>query len=156
MPYMNRYYTFCEGLVEAGRGRRSTVSRWRARRILRSMEKAMLRCPENHTNKVFLIKAELDTSAGRYDKAILNYDTSIRYAEKERFVNEEALATEKAARMLLVSGKKVKAAVYFERATKLYQQWGAEAKVIQLKEFMEKERLNSIDGIKGALLASEK
>ncbi|CAB9520268.1 expressed unknown protein [Seminavis robusta] len=132
VPYIHNIYIFFEGLIEANFAKRSLVHRWGANRRLRCLEKAALRCPENHTNKLFLIKAELAVAAGRYEKSTLFFDKAIHYAKLQGYLNEQALACEMAARMYLQAGRTSESSEYFGKAILAYQEWGAEAKVRQL------------------------
>lgn len=133
ISFVHKYYIFFQGLVEANSARKSLLSHWRAQRYLRFLEKAMLRCPENHTNKVFFIKAELESSSGNKEHALLAYQKAIHYADKEGFLSAKALTGERAARMLLASGRLSEATTYFGKAVQLYAKWGATVKVVQLK-----------------------
>lgn len=141
ISYVYKYFTFFQGLAEARKG--TLLSRWRARRNLRYLEKAMLRCPENHTNKVFLLKAEIAASSGKDEYALMSFDKAIHYAEKEGFLGEKAMAYEKAARMLLRSGEMTEASNYFLKAIAAYSEWGAVVKVVQLQQLMAKEKLDA-------------
>lgn len=141
ISYIYKYFTLFQGLAEARKG--TPLSRWRARRKLRYLEKAMLRCPENHTNKVFLLKAEIAASLGKDEYALMSYDKAIHYAEKEGFLGEKAMAYEKAARMLLRSGELTEASSYFLKAIAVYSEWGAVVKVVQLQQLMANEKLNA-------------
>jgi tetratricopeptide (TPR) repeat protein len=137
VPYIHKIFIFLEGLVQADSSQRSVVDRWRAQRCLKYLERASLLCPENHINKVFLLSAELDAAAGDYEKAGLRFDKAISYAEKEGLLNEHALACEKAARMYLRVGRTFESTAYFGKAVDAYREWGAEAKVKQLQDFIE-------------------
>lgn len=132
IPYIYYYNLFYEGLIEASKT--TPLSRWRARRNLRRLEKAMVRCPENFSSKVFLLRAEMASAGGHYEHALLAYDKAIHYAKKEGLTNEEALSNEKAAKMLLSSGNVPEASLYFEAALKCYRRWGADIKVVQLDQ----------------------
>jgi tetratricopeptide (TPR) repeat protein len=142
VPYIHKIYVFLQGLMLAGSSQRSFVGSWRAQRCLKYLERASLQCPENHINKVFLLSAELAAAAGDYEKAGHLFDKAIGYAEKEGFLNEQALAFEKAARMYLLVGRSAESTAYFGKAINVYRQWGAEAKVKQLQELIEKKKLN--------------
>jgi histidine kinase len=139
VPYIHKISVFLQGLVLAGSSQRSFMGRWRAQRCLKYLERASLQCPENHMNKVFLLSAELAAAAGDYEKAGLRFDKAIRYGEKEGFLNEQALACEKAARMYLRAGRSAESSAYFGKAINVYRQWGAEAKVKQLQELIAKK-----------------
>ena len=141
IPYIYKYHIFYKAIITASAPQKSFASRRRMRKHLRYMEQAMLNCPENHANKVFLIRAEIAASKGRWDEAALRYDKSIHYAKNNGLPNEQAFACERAGRMLICLGQSSGAVPYLCEAIKLYAQWGAEIKVLQLKEIMATEKL---------------
>ncbi|XYI03744.1 AAA family ATPase [Sorangium sp. So ce1128] len=99
-------------------------------------------CPENFEHKSLLIQAEEARAAGRQIEAMDLYDRSIQAARTNRFVHDEALANELAARFYLALGRARVAGVYMTEAHRCYRAWGASAKVAQ------------IEGQYGALLAA--
>jgi len=62
------------------------------------------------------------------------YDDAITSAQKNEFIQEAALACECCARYLSHIGKERMAKAYWLDAYQFYQQWGAEAKLEQLRE----------------------
>ena len=105
----------------------------------------LVHCPENHTNKVFLVRAEIAASKGQHDEAVLLYDKSRHYAKVNQLPSEQAFASERAGRMFVAAGQSSEAVPLFHEAIKLYAQWGAEVKVTQLKEIMANEKLTFVD-----------
>ena len=142
MPYIYKYLVLYKGIIAAASSQKTITHRWRPRKYLRYLERSMLRCPENHANKVFLLRAEITASAGHCDDAVLHFTKSIHYATKDGFLNEQAFACERAARMYLSRGHSSEAVLYFHEAIKLYDQWGAKVKVHQLKRIMAEEKLD--------------
>lgn len=143
LPYVYKYHILYKAIIAASAPQKSFADRRRMRKHLQFMEKAMLNCPENHANKVFLIRAEIAASKGRCDEAALRYDKSIHYAKNNRLPNEQAFACERAGGMLISSGQPTRAVPYLCEAIRLYDQWGAEVKVLQLKEIMASEKLET-------------
>jgi hypothetical protein len=61
------------------------------------------------------------------------YDAVIACARRRGYINIAALATERAARYLLSVNDEDEAPYYLEQAITLYHDWGATAKILQLK-----------------------
>lgn len=145
IPYLFKFKMFFEGLAETANAKKSLFSLLRAKNRLKYMRKSALLCPENNINKVYLLEAELASSAGRYDQAVLKFDRAIKYAHKEGYISEEALAWEKAARLHLSFGKLAEAGRYFSSAVNLYEKWGAKRKTDQLRTLCENEKISLPD-----------
>ncbi|WP_437821294.1 AAA family ATPase [Sorangium sp. So ce1078] len=90
-------------------------------------------CPENFQHKRLLIEAEEARAAGRRIEAMDLYDQAIETARTNRFVHDEALACELAARFYLGLGREKVAGAYMTDAHRGYRAWGASAKVAQLE-----------------------
>jgi signal transduction histidine kinase len=86
-------------------------------------------CPENFLHKVSLIGAEIARLEGRATDASMLYRVAIDEAERQRFVQDEALAHELRARFLHGEQEPALAAVHFQLALDRYQRWGATEKV---------------------------
>jgi predicted ATPase/signal transduction histidine kinase/CheY-like chemotaxis protein len=86
-------------------------------------------CPENFSQKVSLIGAEIARLEGRISDASTLYRAAIAEASRQRFVQDEALAHELRARCLLGDQEPAFAAVHFQLAQERYRQWGATVKV---------------------------
>lgn len=85
----------------------------------------------NFAHKRDLIHAELlhaRAAAAAGSAAAEAYDTAIESASSSGFVQDHALAHERAARFYDAAGDPAKAATHFDRAAALYQQWEAWAK----------------------------
>jgi hypothetical protein len=89
-----------------------------------------------HTNDclpmVHLIEAELAAARGD-SSAKSSYCKSIALAGEQKLVNLQALACERSGLAMLELGQEVAARTYFDRALQLYNDWGAKAKVEQLR-----------------------
>ncbi len=91
-------------------------------------------CPENFENRAALVGAEIARLEGRELDAERLYEQAIRSAEANRFVHNEALANELAARFYAARGFEKIARVYLQDARYLYLRWGADGKVRQLDQ----------------------
>jgi predicted ATPase/signal transduction histidine kinase/ActR/RegA family two-component response regulator len=95
-------------------------------------------CPQNFAHKVSLVGAEIARLERRLGDASILYRTAIDEAERQRFIQDEALAHELRARCLLGEHEPAFAAVHLRLARDRYRQWGATAKVSALEhEFPE-------------------
>jgi len=101
----------------------------------------------NCMNKILLLEAELAGIEGKMklEDIMKKYDQSILYASEEGFLHEQALANERASLFLHrrhrdqghvnLTGnndeeKDQSEKQYFDNAVALYQQWGANGKVM--------------------------
>ena len=90
--------------------------------------------PMNHQHKVDLVEAEKCRVLGQTLDAIELFDLAISRAKENKYIQEEALANELAAKFYLDWGKEKIAQVYLRDAHYAYNRWGAVAKVQQLAE----------------------
>jgi PAS domain S-box-containing protein len=89
--------------------------------------------PMNHLHKWYLVEAEKHRVLGNKAEAVEMYDRAISGAKENKFLNEEALANELAAKFYLEWGKERFAQIYIIEAYYCYIQWGATAKVKDLE-----------------------
>ncbi len=89
--------------------------------------------PMNHLHKFYLVEAERARVLGNYDAAIKYYDQSITLAQKNEYLNDEALGYELAARFYLENGSDDPGHDYLHKAHYTYLRWGAVAKVKHLE-----------------------
>ena len=97
------------------------------------LEKWAEACPNNFLHKYYLVTAELVRLSGDRSSAVDLYDRAILLAQKNEFIQEEALANELAAKFYLDWGKEKVAAGYMQEAYYCYARWGAKAKIIDLE-----------------------
>ena len=90
------------------------------------------RCAETFRNRRALISAETARIDGRDADAIRLYEEAITAARKDGFVQNEAIASELAARFCRMRGLPTVTDAYLQHARACYHRWGAEAKVDQL------------------------
>ena len=82
-------------------------------------------CAENFAHRHALLTAELARVRGDAPAAADAYDEAIALAQKNHFVQDEALANELCGRYWLGRGKKTVARAYLAEARRLYGAWGA-------------------------------
>ncbi|WP_445247626.1 trifunctional serine/threonine-protein kinase/ATP-binding protein/sensor histidine kinase [Microcoleus sp. OTE_8_concoct_300] len=98
------------------------------------MQKWAHHAPTNYLHKFYLVEAERHRVLGEKLEAIEMYDKAIALAKENKYINEEALAYELAAKFYLSWGKETIAQVYMQNAHYSYQLWGAIAKVEDLEK----------------------
>ena len=90
--------------------------------------------PMNYQHKADLVEAERQRLLGNKIEAIDLYDRAISGAKENRYIQEEALANELAAKFYLDWGKEKIARAYLIDAYYCYARWGAKAKTDDLEE----------------------
>ncbi len=107
-----------------------------ARRVAsnqRMMKKWAVHGPMNFDHKCYLVEAERNRIRGRDSEAIVCFNRAIEEARENHYMNEEALAYERAALFYLDRGRVTVAAAHMLDACYCYERWGALAKVRQLR-----------------------
>jgi len=89
--------------------------------------------PINYLHKWYLVEAERYRVLGNKAEAINLYDRAISGAKENKFLHEEALANELAAKFYWEWSKEKLAQTYMIEAYYCYVQWGATAKVRDLE-----------------------
>jgi PAS domain S-box-containing protein len=89
-------------------------------------------CPANFENRVALVSAEMARIEDRVLDAEGFYEKAIRSAHANRFIHNEAVAYEVAARFYAARGFDKVADTYLREARYCYVRWGADGKVKQL------------------------
>ena len=90
--------------------------------------------PMNHLHKFYLVEAERHRVLGEKIEALEMYDKAIALAKENKYLNEEALANELAAKFYLQWGKEKLAQLYLIDAYYSYSRWGAKAKIDRLEQ----------------------
>ncbi|KAF3888011.1 MULTISPECIES: trifunctional serine/threonine-protein kinase/ATP-binding protein/sensor histidine kinase [Nostocales] len=113
--------------------------------------------PMNFQHKYDLVEAEKSRVLEQHWQAVELYDRAITGAQENKYIHEEAIANELAAKFYLNLGKEKIAKTYMLDAYYAYSRWGAKAKVEDLEKHYakllnpilqrEKIRLNSIETI---------
>src|SRR4029077_15167914 len=91
-------------------------------------------CPAAFAHKHSLVSAEWARLEGREIEAMRLYEQAIRSAAERGFLQDQALASELAARFSRVRGFEKVADTYLDEARDCYVRWGAWAKVTQLDQ----------------------
>ncbi|MEG3927167.1 AAA family ATPase [Microcoleus sp. D3_18a_C4] len=89
--------------------------------------------PMNYLHKWYLVEAERQRVLGHKAEGIEMYDRAISGAKENKYVNDEALANELAAKFYEEWGKTKVAQAYLFEAYYCYVEWGATAKVTDLE-----------------------
>ena len=90
-------------------------------------------CPQNFEGRAVLVGAEIARIEGCSTEAMDLYERAIASARANSFVNDEALASELAARFYAARGFGTIANAYLREARGCYLRWGADGKVRQLE-----------------------
>ena len=88
--------------------------------------------PMNYENKVCFLQAELCAVNGDVNQAIAYYQEAVALSKKNKFVNEEGMANERAGMLLLSNGQCSNASEFLLKSHKCYYEWGAAAKLQNL------------------------
>jgi predicted ATPase/signal transduction histidine kinase len=91
-------------------------------------------CAENFQHKYLLLQGEINRVNGNFMEAIAAYDSAIKSARENEFIQQQALANELAAKFWLDRGYKKYAQSHLIEAYYGYQRWGAKRKVEQLEQ----------------------
>lgn len=113
---------------EAGKARR------RLRKEYNHVKSWAKHCPANFEHLQYIMEAEIARLANRLYEAADLYDHAIQTARQNGFMRDDALANELAAKMYMEQGKEKQGAFYIAEALKIYQLWGADAKVSHMTE----------------------
>jgi PAS domain S-box-containing protein len=89
-------------------------------------------CPATFAHKHALVSAEWARLEGRDIEAMRLYEQAIRLASERGFLQDQALASELAARAYRLRGLEKVADTFLDEARDCYVRWGAWAKVAQL------------------------
>ncbi len=103
------------------------------RRSQKFLDRSMKDCSENYANKYYLVKAEYARIKGDRLTAINAYERAIAFAQRHQLTHELALAYELAARFYAQWKQELIAQLYMKKAYDAYENWGATAKLEQLK-----------------------
>jgi len=100
----------------------------------RKLKKWAFMAEKNYLEKYYIIEAEFARIKGRHKKAMKYYDLAIKAANKNRFIHFQAIINELAASFYLSINKTSEAGNYLNESIKSYLEWGAFAKINQLKD----------------------
>ncbi|MFM0342074.1 trifunctional serine/threonine-protein kinase/ATP-binding protein/sensor histidine kinase [Paraburkholderia fungorum] len=100
----------------------------------RQLQKWANNCPENFTDRAVLIAAEIARLEGRDSDAMRLYEQAIQSAREHHFVQNEAIAYERASAFYRTRGFETIADTYMRKARDGFARWGADGKVRQIDE----------------------
>ncbi|EJK71681.1 hypothetical protein THAOC_06856, partial [Thalassiosira oceanica] len=131
-------WTILEALISIKATRLSkkmpTSLKWR-RRAYNAVKRVRCWAKKNNPNiehSLHLIEAELASLKGNKMKAIMHYRDAIDTAEKNGFLQDQALSNELASLYFGSIGDSRQKSIHRETAIRCYSEWGAAAKVQQL------------------------
>ena len=90
--------------------------------------------PENHLHRFYLIEAQMCQILNKKLQAMEYYDQAIFYAKKNQYIQDEALANEKAGEFYFSQNQPKIAQLYLWEAYYHYLTWGATKKAKIIKE----------------------
>jgi PAS domain S-box-containing protein len=100
----------------------------------RQLEQWATHCPANFENRAALVGAEIARIEGRDVEAMRLYELALRSARANGFVQNEAIAYDRASAFYRARGFAQIADLYLRNARYAYLRWGAAGKVRQLDE----------------------
>ncbi|MDY6968090.1 MAG: AAA family ATPase [Spirochaetota bacterium] len=118
------------------------------------MKKWVAHAPENFEHKYLLVEAEVSKLQGEIKSAINLYDRAIELAGQNGFIQDEAIANERAALFYLSEDMEKIARIYMQDAYNGYIRWGAVVKADDIED--EYPYLLGETGIKGDVVVIEK
>ena len=95
---------------------------------IKVLKKASGFCEWNFANKKALLQAEMFSIECKDENAEEMYDYAIKRAQASKFINEEGLTCELAAKHYLRTNDHEMAKSLFGQAEKCYRKWGSEKK----------------------------
>lgn len=111
--------------IDRGRVRKADIELWSGQG-----------CAWNFEQKVQLLGAEEQYCDGNFEQAKLLYASAIASAKQHKYVNEEALAYECAARFYMEIGDNSTSLQHFIMAHETYEAWGAVEKARRMFEYV--------------------
>ncbi len=107
-------------------------------RIINSNQKKLERwmrfAPQNFRHRFLMVKGFSQQKRGRFERAALNLTEALQIAQKQGFIQDEALINELLGRCYQGTNQIMIRRMYLKNAYSLYKLWGAVAKEIQIKE----------------------
>ncbi len=115
-----------------GYGKKEKIKQ--VKKNLKKMKRWAKSAPMNYEHKYLLMEAEYSRLKNQPEKAADLYEISIERARENGYIHEAAIASELAGRFYLHLNNSNKAREYLKQAWNDYAQWGALAKLSQLKD----------------------
>ena len=133
--HQHGYFEFYDGLVSLELARISKdTEQWikHANKNISLMKLKAKYSPQNCAQKLSLLEAELAALSYDVEKAEEHYAKAISLSIEHGFINDEALAHERAGLFFKEVNSEEKATQYLLKAYNCYKQWGAKAKMDHL------------------------
>lgn len=114
---------------------------------LNEFKRLSFECKETYLNKYMLLNAEVSRLTKKVDKTLIFYNQAIQYSGQYGFIQEKALACERAATYSESIGMSQLTNVFIQEAYYAYLEWGASTKVKSLLDkypFLDKNSKDSI------------
>ena len=145
--FMNMQETFVTGICCFVMARKTKNSKYKkvAKRALQKMSRWAKKDNPNVLHYEKLFQAELSCLNGKSDAAELHYQQALSLASRYGFIQDAAIINERSGDFFLNIRKSPEDALYkFEKACKLYEEWGCPAKAQMLREYCEVHKLSFI------------
>jgi len=128
---------FFDGMVALAACHTLKTDKWMgvAQKSLVQMEKCASVCPLNYKHRFLLLQAELAFLLEENENAEVSYNDAIKTADENGFVQDQALAYERAGYFYMKQGKTSIASQNFGLSHNAYLDWGAQSKANQLRLF---------------------
>jgi predicted ATPase/signal transduction histidine kinase len=129
--FYNSLYLLSQYEKPSGFSKRKTLKR--VKKNQRALKKWSNNCEENNFHKYLLIEAEISRVKGKVKKAEILYERSIYSASKNRFLQNEGIANELAAKFYLNQKRESLAKLHINEAYFAFLKWGANRKLKSLQ-----------------------
>lgn len=126
-------YYICLAWLRLRQKKRSVPAKSCWKKAYQLLRNAAIANPDNYGHKLELVEAEYAMVRGDLSSAFQNYEAACRNAAKNRFVYDEALAAESAARCYRDADMAESSMQKYRRAAACYREWGALFKAKQLQ-----------------------
>jgi len=129
-PFLSCSFLFVEGLISFQMAQQTGQAKWKALayKSIEGMKEYALHAPSNCHHKLLLLQAESASLAGDCDDAVRSFDDSISSASEHGFIQDQALAYERAGIFYAKQGNTDTATHYYNQAHCKYSMWGAKRK----------------------------
>jgi predicted ATPase len=107
-----------------------------ARRAMSLLKKLSLSCPVNYSHMRLFVEAEVAAAKGQEMVAFELYSSMIACCSRNSVLMMEAFGNERCGRFLFKVKRLDEARSFMDEACRVYEQWGAVAKVCRFKEEM--------------------
>lgn len=131
LPYIPQFY-FYDALFRFGVASPSSKDRKKIKANLKKLRTWAKHAPMNYSHKFHLVQAEWYRLNGENEKARITYDEAIQEAHENKYLQEEALAYERAYYFYKELGVKHMSTYMLREATNAWYEWGAFAKLNHL------------------------